>query len=206
MKIFNVNVYGLMENMVASGYPKNLDIRESKGGAYSFALTSGDYERAEKLGKVRVGSGHDCYLKGIIVQADITAPQYFWLQWGRYHFHDIVSSQSKMHTLLKMDLEKQCNKYVNPVILKELKKEIEHYNTVNSMTAYSKEAVKEQYQRVVSNVPMGLELTARITTNYLQLKTNLYQRRKHKLEEWQIFCDWIEQLPWFKQLIMGVKG
>lgn len=41
----------------------------------------------------------------------------------------------------------------------------------------------------------GLRLTARITTNYRQLKTIYQQRKNHRLPEWRAFCAWIETLP-----------
>jgi hypothetical protein len=50
--------------------------------------------------------------------------------------------------------------------------------------------------------PMGLELTARITTNYLALKTIYNQRHNHKLEEWRDFCKEIETLPYAAELIL----
>jgi hypothetical protein len=49
---------------------------------------------------------------------------------------------------------------------------------------------------------MGYEMWMGISTNYLQLKTIYKQRRKHKLEEWKYFCDWIETLPQAKELII----
>jgi len=49
-----------------------------------------------------------------------------------------------------------------------------------------------------------LELTARMTTNYRQLKTIYAQRRNHLLPDWQMFCDWIETLP-YSELITGKK-
>lgn len=55
------------------------------------------------------------------------------------------------------------------------------------------------FMKVISNCPMGLEQTMRITTNYLQLKTIYHQRKHHKLKDWHIFCEWIESLPKFKE-------
>jgi len=90
MKIENIKVYGLEQAVKVSGYPmQNENYSE---------------ERAKRLGSCQPGAGHDCFLKGIIVTADITAPQYFWLQFQRYHFADIISSESKMHCLTKMNL------------------------------------------------------------------------------------------------------
>ncbi len=182
MLIENTEVYGLYNSIRASGYPM---------GGDNFSK-----DRAARLGNAKPGSGHDCFLKGIVVQADVTAPQYFWLQWGRYHFHDIVSSESKMHRILEMDLDEQCNKYVDRLIICLMQVLVEEYK---------KEPSTEAFQKIVANCPMGLMLKARISTNYLQLKSNWHQRRGHKLEEWQIYCDWIEGLPRFREFALGQK-
>lgn len=55
----------------------------------------------------------------------------------------------------------------------------------------------------LSNIPMGLEYTARMTTNYLQLKTIYNQRKNHRSKQWQDFCEWIKTLPYAQQLIIG---
>ncbi len=103
MKIENVRIYGLHDSVCAAGYPVGRD----------------DYRenRAKRLGSATAGSGHDCFLKGVVVQADVTAAQYFWLQWQRYHFQDIVSSESKMHRITKMDIREQCSEYLSDQIV-----------------------------------------------------------------------------------------
>ena len=83
MKISNIRVYGLEESILASGYPMATEIEEYN--EVKVLLSSKDLERAARLAGASPGSGHDCMLKGIVVQADITAPQYWWLQFGRYH-------------------------------------------------------------------------------------------------------------------------
>ena len=59
------------------------------------------------------------------------------------------------------------------------------------------------YLEILMSNPCGFELTARMTTNYRQLKTIYYQRRQHKLPDWREFCAWIETLPMFKELCLG---
>lgn len=194
MKIFNENIYGLNESIIASAYPKS--IIEPKY----------DIERAKKLATCKNSSGHDCFLKGIIVQCDIQAPSYWWPQFQRYHFADIISSQSKMHSILKFDIDKQCNKLVSNIIKDYFKNLIKWYNTdivypmtFNDIIINTKE---EHFQCILSNCPMGLNLIARITTNYLQLKTIYFQRKTHRLPEWHIFIDWIKTLPLANELIL----
>ena len=54
--------------------------------------------------------------------------------------------------------------------------------------------------------PMGLELTARVTTNFLQLKTIYNQRKNHKLPEWLQFCEFIKSLPFAEEFIIGKEN
>jgi hypothetical protein len=39
--------------------------------------------------------------------------------------------------------------------------------------------------------------------NYETLVNIYYARRNHKLTEWHEFCDWIEKLPYAKELIIA---
>jgi len=183
--VANVNVYGIDETILASSYPKSVDTVQRD-------LTEQDWKRARVLGKVPSGSGHDCMMKGIIMQCDITASHAFWLQYGRYHFSDIISSQSKMHRIMEMDLSYQCNHYVDQEVINrcnELKNEFLSANT------------RENFHHLIHNLPMGLMLTARITDNYLSLKTQYYQRRHEKLDEWLKYCAFMLGLPHFKELL-----
>ena len=187
MKINNVEVYGINESVKASGYPMQVDIESDTSH-----VTKSDLSRAEKLANNRAGSGHNCFLKGIVVQADVTCSQYWWLQFGRYHFADIISSQSKMHRITQMDIDKQCNQYVFASTIKAFKGWIKKYKNGQIL-----------FQELIANCPMGLELTARITTNYLQLKTIYNQRKNHRLIEWQKFCVWIETLEYSEWITDG---
>jgi len=203
MKISKVRVYGLEESIIASGYPMKTEIFEE------YELTPKDTERAIRLGQIDSGTGHDCYLKGIVVQFNLTAPEYFWRQIDRYHYTDYISSQSKMHNLLKFDLNEVCNDYVDYTTIQLINNYINLYNNYsehnkpynrNTQKYMSKEEI---YKRIISNCPMGIELTARRTTNYLQEKTIHLQRKNHKLEEWQYYCNWQKTLPKFEELILG---
>ena len=64
----------------------------------------------------------------------------------------------------------------------------------NNVTSEAIEAQK--YLEILYSNPCGMKLTARITTNYRQLKTIYAQRKTHRLPEWRAFCEWIEKLPY----------
>jgi hypothetical protein len=86
-----------------------------------------------------------------------------------------------------------CNKYVDDRIISVLEDLKDKYNKTKS---------KEDYLTLLYNIPSGFELTARMTTNYRQLKTIYQQRRNHRLVDWQVFCDFIKDLP-YSELITG---
>jgi len=147
-------------------------------------------EVAIKLANSPIGSGHSNWLKGVVVQMDVEAPQYVWMQIERYQFFTIISSQSKMHKLMQMDTS--------------------NIPTVGSMALDNLGFAKSFYEQgqipideLMANVPMGLELTAGITTNYMCLKNMYHQRKNHRLKFWtEVFCPWVESLPMAKELII----
>lgn len=203
MLITNVKLYGLEESIYASGYPmlsKPPTEKEFESGVSNVAAdifmrgtvkAGAHVRRALKLGSTAAGTGHNNFLKGIIVQMDVNAPQYWWQQAQRYHWFDFVSSMSKVHCLTKMDIDKMCDTTVT---------EAAKLNLVGAIQDYTEGKI--DFDTMMCNVPMGLHLTARMTTNYLQLKTMYAQRQHHKSREWQRFCKCVTKLP-MSYLITG---
>ena len=186
MEITNYNVYNLENAIKASKYPMAND------------TTSKDSEitkTVRKLGAMERGSGHDNFLHGILVSFDLTCSNKMWVEFQRYHFADIVSSQSTMHRITKLLEENVFNEYVDERIKDVLKDILSQYNMDDTPQGH-----KQTYLRLLYNVPSGIELTAHIVTNYGQLKTMWYQRHAHRLPEWRKFCNWILTLPRFCEL------
>jgi hypothetical protein len=103
-----------------------------------------------------------------------------------------------MHCLSEFNFSNQCNKYVDPRIIKIVEEFISVYN---------QNPTYENFRKMLDNVPAGFLLTARISTNYLQLKTERQQRVHHKNEEWNtIFVNWADGLPLFKELCLSAKS
>lgn len=188
--INNVEVYGLGKSIKVSKYPKSININD---------CTEDITKRTVSLASADRGSGHDNFLKGIIVQFDLCFTIKAWTEAERYHWFDIVSSQSTMHCITKFDIRNQCYKYVDKRIIDIIEEKVNYYNSIEDK---SSDEAKEAYLDVLYNVPVGFQLTAGITTNYQQLKTIYYQRRNHRLPEWKEFCKWVETLPYFKELIL----
>jgi hypothetical protein len=187
--IKNTSVFGLDKAYKASGNPMRTIIDDGD-------VTDKDRLRAQKLGSARNGLGHDNFLKGIIVQMDVTAPLYWWKQAQRYHWFDFVSSQSTMHCLLKFDVRTQAVSDTNPEVLALVEKLKEKYLQIPDDSP--EKVIK--WRELVASLPCGFCLGATMTTNYQQLKTMYIQRRVHRLTEWHIFCAWCETLPDFLEL------
>lgn len=225
VEIKNIKVYDLKESVIASRNAMRTEIPEYTEEEFQASL-----ERAIKLVRASAKDPHvkchDNFLTGIRVSFDIVYPQYFTPELQRYHFADIVTSSSKMHRLMKMDLDKACNKYVSQAQIDECQKYINIYNSLANVpkrftfTAQVfdfrdgsrivdtniNDALYHSRMFALSNCPLGLELFMRVSTNYKQLQTIFWQRKDHRLiEDWREgFIDGlIRKLPYYKEFITG---
>lgn len=209
-----VRIYGLEPSVQASGLPLTEEYLQLPYTSELDKMERGNiteahlkhYDRALRLGKCRQGTGHDCFLQGIIVQMNVTAPRYWWPELQRYHFVDFVSSMSTMHTIHRKvrawikHPELAYQEFSKQVLRTTVESYIDLAKSIidlDGMPLSMKKAILK------ANLPEGYMQTARLTTNYRQLKTIYAQRKNHALSEWQTFCRWIEQLPMAGDLITG---
>lgn len=221
MRIDNVQIYGLEESLVASGLPMTEQYNETEFEAKVFNLRRAlDPEsdvpedkrfgytkpliRMKNLASCAGGESHDCALCGIVVQFNVTAPRYWFPEFQRYHFMDIESSTSTMHKLLAF--VKRYNDYTFSAA-NEIREHFSPLTDANVIAAFFDFAKKhiDDVEAVKANLPDGFLQTARITTNYRQLKTQYRQRHNHRLKEWRDYCEWIETLPFANDLIICRK-
>ena len=208
MKIDNVKIYDLEESIIASGYPMRTtaEMRE---------VEDKDIKRAINLSKAASAENgaHGQYLTDIRVAVDLTCSNKMWVEAERYRFLEFVSSQSTMHRITKFDLRNQYNEYVDTRVIGIMEEKVRQYNDLvevvqeidpadeNTKASYDK-LMKQKYLEILYTNPAGFELTARMTTNYRCLKNIYVQRKNHRLPEWRAFCQWIETLPYAKELIL----
>lgn len=219
VEINNVKVYDLEESVIACRNAMRITPPEYTDEEFKKSLP-----RAIQLAKCGGGSGHSNFRKGIRVSFDIKYPNYFSPELQRYNFVDIVSSSSKMHKLMSMDLDFACNKYVPQIFIDEMRKLVDGYKLIKNNIEYFKgkyvfrdgtkisinnkqEALYYTFMQCISACPQGIELFMRCSTNYEQLATIYRQRKHHKLkEDWGAFCTFIENLPYANELILvGLK-
>jgi len=225
LEIKNVEVFCLDRALLASGNP--MTVGPINTTERSFTTGEAVRRRGVQLASAKQGSGHDNFLSGILVQFDIKYPLYWSPEFQRYHFAQIISSQSTMHRLTTAgnydNFESMFNKYVDDQIINIVGRYIEDYNRLqefklseedslywrpDSNNRFTKEEfdteVYKAFMRVRSNLPSGYEMWMTVSTNYLQLKTIYNQRKGHKLrEDWGAFIKMCDELPLFKDMIFS---
>jgi len=183
----------------------------SEGDSGSAFVGSRDQALAKKLAGAKAGSGHDCFLKAVTVHFEVEAPHYWWNHAQRYHFWDIASSTSKMHSIHSGDIGDKCSKWVSKDIISMVNTLIEVYNdydehwnplsvrnvlVANEIDTIGGVSKTELFECILDNTPLGYQLKAGWVTNYLQLKTVYAQRKNHKLSHWNTdFVEWVKSLP-----------
>lgn len=62
---------------------------------------------------------------------------------------------------------------------------------------------KRYWKELIRLLPESWLQTRTVTMSYKNLLNMYHQRKNHKLSEWHKFCEWIETLPYAKELIAG---
>lgn len=216
VEIRNVEVYGLDRALNAKGNSFNVGDIDT-----TVAFDKSDENRQWKIAK-SLGSNrephqsHDAFLKGILVSFDLRYSQAFTPELQRYHFLEIVMSQSTMHSLKKF-MENGLDPY-SRYVTEESKAQVRRlYEAFERTQAALKEADVdgadpavvqrkkrdnyEAFMRLRHNIPGGFEMWETITTNYLQLKTICIQRTNHRQrEDWNAFIRACLAMPHFSEL------
>lgn len=120
-----------------------------------------------------------------------------------------------MHRICKFDMDKAFIEFVDPRVIEIMKEKTKAYNDLQDQIKLMREEGKDvkelnekaklMYLEVLYTNPAGFKITARMTTNYRQLKTIYLQRRNHRLPEWHAFCDWVETLPYSEFILPKVQ-
>ena len=172
-------------------------------------------EKDMKLCKnlIKAGSPDRKFMRMIHVQADVTAPLYWWKEFDTYKVGTVANSCSTMHTLHKRDLTLDDFSHENLIsdsvdILKDL------INTLNdcrdSYINYDKDinlitkeitSKKHIWWQMIQLLPSSFNQMRSIDLDYETLFSIYHQRKCHKLDEWREFCKWIETLPYMKEFL-----
>lgn len=171
-----------------------------------------DLNLAQRM--IKAGTSDRKFLRQIMVSVDITAPLYWWKEFDTYKVGTVANSTSTMHKLASTPITFDCFEMDDFENLRVY--DNEPYNTDTFVTdiwddiinycetlrlRYNETKDKKYWKELIRILPEGWLQTRTVTLNYEVLRNIYFQRRYHKLTEWHRFCEWIESLPYGKELI-----
>lgn len=165
-----------------------------------FFIGKNDMKLAKSL--IKAGKSDRKSLRMIHVQADVTAPLYWWKEYDTYKVATTTNSTSTMHTLHKRDLT--LDRFSLDGFDDETKASFKnHYLTAlnNLRQGYVKTKDKGLWHMLIKMLPCAFNQMRTIDLNYETLFSIYHERKNHKLDEWHQFCDWILTLPYMKDFI-----
>ena len=165
----------------------------------TFIIGEADMKLCKNL--IKAGSPDRKFLRMIHVQANVTAPLYWWKEYDTYKVGTVANSCSTMHTIHKRDLTLDDFSYEHliPVALDCLNETIKTINTARQFVVEMK--LKEDWWQMIQLLPSSFNQMRTIDLNYENLLSIYRQRKGHKLDEWREFCKWIETLPYMKEFL-----
>ena len=151
------------------------------------------------------GSDHRKFIRQIFVSVDITAPLYWWKEYDTYKVATVANSTSTMHKIhsKEFSIEDFSHDHLTEEGLESLKRTVEDLERIRLRFLEKKN--KEDWYTIIQLLPSSYQQMRTCTMNYESLINMYFSRKNHKLEEWHTFCDWIQTLPYAKELILAEK-
>lgn len=182
-----------------------------------FVVGTNDLDLMKRL--INAGSDHSKFMRMINITVDVTAPLYWWKEADTYKIGTVRNSCSTMHKIhakeFKLDdfshdhlFAKYVEDDTNLIWYNE-----EYPNTSTDVLefiiaslnqfrkAYLETNDKVYWWQMIQLLPSSYNQRATLQLNYAVLRNIYHSRKNHKLDEWHTFCDWIESLPYAKELI-----
>lgn len=174
-----------------------------------FTLGHNDLELMLKLAKS--GSSHSKFRRMLPVWVTINAPLYWWKEFDTYKVGTVCNSCSTMHRIAarKFTVDDFSHEHLSDfgevewgdrVPCSVLRTIIEALN--QQRERYLKTKDKNAWWQLIQLLPSSYNQRRTVMLNYEVLANIYIQRKKHKLDEWRIFCDWIRALP-YSEIIIG---
>ena len=184
-------------------------------GIYRYTIGLNDFDLMTRLRNS--GTDHRKFMRMIVVYLDITAPLYWWKEFGTYKVGTVANSCSTMHKIADKEFtfddfshEKLINsacmeiqeQHIRISPIQALATTIECLNSYRDLYLQTKD--KKYWWQMIQLLPSSYNQKRTVMLNY-EVLANIYKSRKdHKLDEWHKFCNWIERLP-YSELITGNK-
>ena len=148
------------------------------------------------------GQDHGKFLRMIHVQLDVTAPLYWHKEADQYKVGTVTDSCSTMHKIhaKEFTLDDFSHEHLYSP-LHDLKPTVDLLNVYRERFLDTKD--KEDWWQLIQLLPSSYNQRRTWDLNYAVLRNIYHARRNHKIDEWHTLCNWIETLPYAKELICG---
>lgn len=201
IKIENVEIYGWEAAIRGMRNPKNSWAKsDTIFDGDKWCMGDNDLKLMTTL--ANAGTDHGKFMRMIIVTLDITAPLYWWKEFDTYKVGTVANSCSTMHKIADKEftaddfshehLNDECMDYLDAAVLC-----LNRYREL-----FQKDKNKSWWWQMIQLLPSSYNQRRTVMLNYAVLKNIYNARRNHKLDEWNLFCGWIERLP-YSELITG---
>lgn len=191
-------------------------------------LKLGANDRSLMLRLSLAGTDHRKYMRMMPVCVRITAPLYWWKEFDTYKVGTVANSCSTMHKIQAKEFTLSDFSYEHLMCDFSLENELTYWNnddedvlcfTSKSLLEntiavlnhhrmkYLETNDKRYWWQMIQLLPSSYNQTRNVMLNY-EVLANIYKsRRNHKLDEWHVFCNWIESLPYYEIIwtTAGVK-
>lgn len=149
------------------------------------------------------GTDHRKFMRMITVYVDVTAPLYWWKEFDTYKVGTVANSCSTMHKIHAKEFTLDDFSHEHLYLpLQDLRPTIDLLNTYRERYLETKD--KSDWWQLIQLLPSSYNQRRTVMLNY-EVLANIYKsRRNHKLDEWHVFCEWIENLP-YSEFIIGEK-
>ena len=204
LKIEKTEVWGWetairgMRNPMNSWDKSDTHFEYAYGVLHTFKLGGNDLALMERLSNA--GSDHAKFLRMINVTCDITAPLYWWKEYDTYKVGTVANSCSTMHKIhaKEFSLADFSWEHLTERSIRVLEAVIDELNFNRNTFIETKD--KHYWHQMIQLLPTSYDQKRTIQLNYQVLKQMYFARKNHKLDEWHTLCEWIEKLPYFKEI------
>ena len=151
---------------------------------------------------IKAGPSDRRFMRMIHVQADVTAPLYWWEETKVYQINTTPNSCFPMETIFERELtyDDFSHEYLDETFGKMTIVEV--IRVINNTRAhYSESKSKEDWYAMIQLLPSSFNQMRTIDLDYETLFSIYGQRKDSKLDEWRDFCKWIKSLPYMKEFL-----
>lgn len=174
------------------------DVETLETAPYQFFLGDSDLRLMQTLSKA--GDDHAKFLRMINVTVDITAPLYWWKEFDTYKVGTVANSCSTMHKIHAKEfiLDDFSHEHLCELSLANLQDIVNVLNKCRTLYLETKD--KRYWWQIIQLLPSSYNQKRTVQLNYQVLKSMYFARRNHKLDEWHTLCEWMEGLPYFRDI------